>query len=243
MEMYRKVGPYKYLRYAVALNLCIRAYVKPSFLVLDAGCGWNSWHLVSTSAEGIGLDVRRENLKKARRAANNSPSVSFVVGDVEKMPFRQNIFNLIFCSDVLEHVQDWEKAIEELARTLRIGGKLLITASNSLNPTMLIDKILPRTLVNRILREFGVFYYDRTRHLNPWYLIRKMAKTGLVDRKMLMFGFPLFGYSNGKHPIERHRMLCFLWILFERLSNNGYLRYFKEIMLVSSQNGAEAFEK
>lgn len=45
----------------------------------------------------------------------------FVAGDVMALPFRDNAFDYVFCSHVLEHVEDPEKAIKELVRIGRKG--------------------------------------------------------------------------------------------------------------------------
>jgi SAM-dependent methyltransferase len=50
-----------------------------------------------------------------------------VLGDVNKMPFQDNEFKAILCTEVLEHLHDPKKAIEEMKRILKPGGKLILT--------------------------------------------------------------------------------------------------------------------
>jgi len=50
-----------------------------------------------------------------------------VVGSVESIPFPDNTFDSVICTQVLEHVVHPERAMSELNRVLRSGGMLLLT--------------------------------------------------------------------------------------------------------------------
>jgi 2-polyprenyl-3-methyl-5-hydroxy-6-metoxy-1,4-benzoquinol methylase len=73
--------------------------------------------------------------------------MSFVVGDIEKMPFQQGVFDVIICQSVLEHVKGKEKAIGEIAFSLKRGGKILTSTTNAFSPAYFIDDILPKLLL------------------------------------------------------------------------------------------------
>ena len=49
------------------------------------------------------------------------------VSDIEKIPVKDNSFDIIICTEVLEHVPNPIGALKEMARILKKGGKLLIT--------------------------------------------------------------------------------------------------------------------
>ena len=48
-------------------------------------------------------------------------------GSITDIPEKENEFGWIFCSEVLEHVEDYNKAIAELHRVLKYSGKIIIT--------------------------------------------------------------------------------------------------------------------
>lgn len=47
--------------------------------------------------------------------------------DIGKLPFKNNSFNLVICSEVMEHIKKEQTALRELVRVLKPGGKLVIT--------------------------------------------------------------------------------------------------------------------
>lgn len=50
-----------------------------------------------------------------------------VVGDAERLPFGDDSYEIVICSEVLEHIRHPEKAISEMRRVLRPGGTLVLT--------------------------------------------------------------------------------------------------------------------
>lgn len=56
----------------------------------------------------------------------NAPGLD-VLSTAAKMPFRDATFDTVLCTEVLEHVENAEAAVDEIARTLRPGGTLLMT--------------------------------------------------------------------------------------------------------------------
>lgn len=50
------------------------------------------------------------------------------VADLEKVPFQSNIFDLVICTQVLEHVMEPQLVLNELFRTIKAGGSICLTA-------------------------------------------------------------------------------------------------------------------
>jgi ubiquinone/menaquinone biosynthesis C-methylase UbiE len=89
--------------------------------LLDAGCG-TGLMLRHFPKASIGLDINPRNLKKAKIHA---PQAKLVLGDIEKIPFKNNSFSTIVCTEVLEHLPKPEVAIKEIFRVLEKGGLLI----------------------------------------------------------------------------------------------------------------------
>ncbi|NEU55798.1 class I SAM-dependent methyltransferase [Halorussus sp. MSC15.2] len=96
--------------------------------VLDAGCGQGTPVLrrLAESADPVGLDFSREQLGLAR---GNVPSVPLVRGDMTALPFRDDAFDAVTAYHSLIHVplDDHQTVVEEFARVLRPGGRVLLT--------------------------------------------------------------------------------------------------------------------
>jgi len=104
---------------------------EPSFfkgkLTLDAGCGFGR-HLYCASrcgAEVVGIDLS-EGVQRAYDANVGDPHVHIVQGDIYRMPFRSETFELAMSFGVLHHLPDPRGGFESIARMLRPDGDALI---------------------------------------------------------------------------------------------------------------------
>lgn len=95
-------------------------------LLVD-GCGLGMYveHLAPHARRVIGLDIEVERAAEAHR---RSPEV--LSAAAERLPFPANTFDLVLSHEVLEHVQDDRRAIREIVRVLRPGGRLALFCPN-----------------------------------------------------------------------------------------------------------------
>lgn len=96
--------------------------------VLDAGCGTGeiTYRLATKfeRASFVGLDLEEQHLKRAAaRCAPFGSRVRFQAGDALALPFPDNSFDLVVCRHVLQAVSDPRRALEEMLRVLRPGGR------------------------------------------------------------------------------------------------------------------------
>ena len=70
----------------------------------------------------VGADIARKYVEKAK-VKNTKSNVDYIVCDVENLPFKTGSIDLILCSEVLEHVYNYQKALNELCR---VGKKQLV---------------------------------------------------------------------------------------------------------------------
>jgi ubiquinone/menaquinone biosynthesis C-methylase UbiE len=70
--------------------------------------------------------------RKIAEASSDSP-VALVHGDVQRLPFADDSFDVIVSCETIEHVPDVRMAILEMHRVTRPGGKLFLTTPNYLN--------------------------------------------------------------------------------------------------------------
>ncbi len=94
-------------------------------LVNGCGVGMYLYHLTDQIDTIAGLDIDFERLQEARKLDDR-----VVNGVGEKLPFPDDTFSLILSHEVLEHVEDDQLAVNEIVRTLRKGGRLVLFCPN-----------------------------------------------------------------------------------------------------------------
>jgi ubiquinone/menaquinone biosynthesis C-methylase UbiE len=96
----------------------IAKHVPSSGRILDIGSG----------TAPVSPDLTRTVLADvSAEAMKNVEGMATVVTSITQMSFEAASFDCILCSEVLEHIQDDEKAVAELRRVLKPGGVLVVT--------------------------------------------------------------------------------------------------------------------
>jgi SAM-dependent methyltransferase len=121
---------------------------------LDAGCG-DGRYLRALDAELperiAGVDISERILETARAGI---PRAELRQANLEALPFDDASFDLVLCTQVIEHVLDAAAGVAELVRVLRVGGRLVISTDNERN---IVTRVLnaPRTGAVHALRLRG----------------------------------------------------------------------------------------
>lgn len=100
-------------------------------VVLENGCGVGEYleRLAGEAALAVGMDIELERLLEAKEKNQN-----LVCAAGEHLPFQRNQFDAMLSSEVIEHVADDRASVAEMARTLQVGGRLLLFCPNRWYP-------------------------------------------------------------------------------------------------------------
>jgi ubiquinone/menaquinone biosynthesis C-methylase UbiE len=145
---------------------------RPGERVLDLGCGAGRFTaaLRDAGADAIGVDVAEGALDRARR---NVPGGDFRRSD-GSIPLGHAEVDLVWCSEVLEHVPDTIGLLTEVRRVLRPEGRLLLTVPD--------HGRLKRTLI--AFAHFDAHFDPQGEHLRFYSrrsLTRALRATGFAD--------------------------------------------------------------
>jgi SAM-dependent methyltransferase len=139
-------------------------------------------------ARASGLEVSEDAIRYCRAKG----FAGLCCGDVCDLPFAGASFDLVLATDILEHVEEDQRAIGEIARVLRPGGRALITVPAFPSLWGLQDRVARHRRRYRIgqLRErllAGGFAIDHAYHMNFLLFLPIWAARRLID----MFGIEL----------------------------------------------------
>ncbi len=196
--------------------------VKPGQRILDAGCGAgrHCFEAFRRGMEVYPLDYSLEEVKKvmyslvaaAEADKKKGGKWQHLTGDVHNLPFAENYFDRIICSEVLEHTWQDSTVLKELTRILKPRGRIAITtptffteyAYDKLSPLYFtnpgghIRKFLPQELARKLELAGLKVYAVRFKHgfHSPYWLLRC-----------------IFGLEDEQHPIPK----AYRWALVKSM--------------------------
>jgi SAM-dependent methyltransferase len=152
----------------------------PGKRILDVGCGSGRHTAEAARRSGwtaIGSDLNPADLRSARDRLNYHEQAGatgggpwgFLAADATRLPFADQTFDIVVCSEVLEHIPDHHLAVAELVRVLKNGGDLVVS--------------VPRYLPERICWALSSDYYQsnggHVRVYRRRQLVDILAKAGV----------------------------------------------------------------
>jgi ubiquinone/menaquinone biosynthesis C-methylase UbiE len=178
--------------------------------VLDLGCG-EGRHVISVYLEqdvdAVGVDLNLADLRTTRskfeefaQGGRTQSSFSLSSANALALPFADNSFDKIICSEVLEHIPDYQGALKEIDRVLKPGG--LFCAS------------VPRRWPEQICWAFSAAY-----HQVPGGHLRIFRSSELRD-EIEEFGLQQY-HRHWAHAL--HAPFWWLKCLFWRTQDSNWL--------------------
>lgn len=125
---------------------------------LDVGCGKGNIvvPLASLGYNMVGIDISSENIKEAKCMQITEDHPMFLVGDAENIPVKKRNFDFVVCTEVLEHLNQPQRALNSINEVLKEEGLLIATVPNGYGPYSLIFDHFRNKVVSKTFPKIGL---------------------------------------------------------------------------------------
>jgi 2-polyprenyl-3-methyl-5-hydroxy-6-metoxy-1,4-benzoquinol methylase len=146
--------------------------------ILDAGCGegftMNKLIKLKIGKRIEGIEYSKESIAFGKKLF---PNLIIKQASVYDLPYKDNSFDLLICTEVLEHLKDPSKALEEM---LRVTKKYLIVSVPN-EPLFMLSNFLRGKNLSRHGNDEG-----HINHWNPWGLKKLLSRNKIKVKKTLL---------------------------------------------------------
>ena len=168
----------------------VEKYSKPNDMILDVGVGLGRVLDKFPNLKRYGVDISFNYLPVAR-----SKGINVCYSLIEDMPFKENIFDIIICTDVLEHVLDLNLCCKKIISSLKPDGILIIRVPYREDLSPYLSQDYPYRFVH--LRNFDenslYLFFDRilncsvisnfkSGYITPYPVLQRMYLTEPINR-------------------------------------------------------------
>ena len=168
---------------------------------LDVGCGGGilAEEFARLGCDVTGIDPSKGSIEAARdHARREGLAIEYRLGSGETLPFPDAAFELAYCCDVLEHVNDVGRVIAEIARVLQPGG---IFFYDTINRTFRSNLVMIKLFQDWSRTSFmPPNLHDWRMFIKPEELTAILAGNGLQNQG-------LTGLKPTANPLQSFRLL------------------------------------
>jgi ubiquinone/menaquinone biosynthesis C-methylase UbiE len=149
--------------------------------VLDVGCntGIITIPLAKQGIEIIGIDNSRSDIRLAKKNLKKEGLSERIAmyANARKLPFKNNSFDIVLLSDLLEHTSDPKKASQEAIRVTKPGGLIYVTVPYHLHPVVRFDWLRKVLSSRKNVDEHPdiPFTYEKLKKFFPGMKVKEMT--------------------------------------------------------------------
>lgn len=112
-------------------------------LILDVGCGSGAYtyYLSKNGASVCALDLSHSYLLNAKRVVDDQ-TAQFLQAEAEQLPFKDEAFDWILCTEVIEHITNPQQLLTEIVRVLKEKGTCILSTPSKYSPTEIFRKLM-----------------------------------------------------------------------------------------------------
>ncbi|KKR11046.1 MAG: hypothetical protein A2694_01030 [Candidatus Blackburnbacteria bacterium RIFCSPHIGHO2_01_FULL_40_17] len=152
--------------------------------VLDVGCntGILLIPLLEKGVDAIGVDISKSDIRKAQKKlqAKGFSSSLVLIADAKKLPFKNDSFDIVLLSDILEHVSEPELVAKETCRVVKQNGNIYATVPNEMHPVVKFEWLRKALSGRETVEEHPDEPYNLNKLINlfPNVLVEKSGFAG-----------------------------------------------------------------
>ncbi len=175
-------------------NVCSAAGSGDSLLNIGCSDGIFERRLQKKFKRLVGMDINPADIGAAKM--NAPKNAEFTVADAQNLPFKNSEFDVALCSEVLEHVGDDLRALKEMHRVLKKGGRAVLTVPQRNYPFTYdpINAVLERLTGKHL--QLGVWGYGDERVYTEKELKSLLEKAGFKIKKMEFLSHYFLGFCE-----------------------------------------------
>jgi SAM-dependent methyltransferase len=178
-------------------------------------------------ARAFGLDISEPIVRRARSHASATP-IAATVADCRQLPYQDASFDAIYSMGTIEHFDESDRAVREMWRVLKPGGRALIGVPNRLDPFL-------RPLLVTALSAVGLYGYGFEKSYSRRALramvercgFRVVAETGILFMPgcLRMLDLAFHAYAPVLTPVSAAMLRPFVWLdrRWSGARRHGYL--------------------
>ncbi len=184
---------------------------------LEIGCaeGYMTAELSKKFSFFVASDISINYLKRAKSLVNN---VSFIAFDCHHLPFKNNSFDNIVLTEVLEHTLSPFRVLEEIRRVLTDNGQLILSVPNNMSL---------HNIYRHLFKKYSSFITDKSAHI-------AFFDYGSLLKLLSMVGFKATGVYTPYFSIPRIDKLL-NWIKIRKVLGKKLPQFGNQIMVTAEK--------
>ena len=228
----KEIAPFKRIKREL-----VKGNVKDSGKIIEIGCGLGEYLELFKKAELYGTDISLAALEKAKLYCKRA---KFFRADCRKLPLDNESFDSVLLPDIIEHIDDYEKVLDEAARITKKNGRIvIITHFSNRYKNKEYEKMSKGTGMmgeGGDLRAYGLELIDKLKKrgfinikkrylFSPLTLMIYNLKEKILERKGIKRGEVLSGKITENKGINIYSKILYLmykidYYLFSRARGN-----------------------